>query len=195
MIVNNSMYPLPASYSGISKLQDQFANLQIQLATGDKAATLAEMGTTRFTDLTVRARMTRMTAYDGNISKVNLRIDMMNQVLNSISTLTANARSGSTPGAYGSNNTNLGTAPTSAQTRLDQVLSSLNTDINGHYLFGGGATDHPPVASVDDVLTGANGLDGYSTVAAQRHCAVWVQPPMMCGVSGGSREGNREGWE
>jgi flagellar hook-associated protein 3 FlgL len=168
MIVNNSMYPLPASYSGISKLQDQFANLQIQLATGDKAATLAEMGTTRFTDLTVRARMTRMTAYDGNISKVNLRIDMMNQVLNSISTLTANARSGSTPGAYGSNNTNLGTAPTSAQTRLDQVLSSLNTDINGHYLFGGGATDHPPVASVDDVLTGANGLDGYATVAAQR---------------------------
>lgn len=168
MIINNSMYPLPASYSGLSKLQDQFNTLQTQLATGQKASTLADMGTARFTDLTVRARLTRLTGYDANINTVNLRLGMMNQVLTSLGTINSNARSNANPGAYGTDNINLATAPSTASAQLDQVLTSLNTDINGHYLFGGGAVDHAPVATLDTVMNGAGGKAGFQTVAAQR---------------------------
>jgi len=168
MIVNNSMYPLPASYSGITKLQSQLDTLQQQLASGLKASSLADMGTSRFTDLTVRSQLSRLGAYDTNINTVNLRLNMMNQVLTSLSTVNSSARASSTPGAYGTNNINLTTAPSTAQTELDQVLSSLNTDINGHYLFGGGTTQAPPVATLDTAMNGSGSLAGFKTVAAQR---------------------------
>jgi flagellin-like hook-associated protein FlgL len=168
VIIGTSMYPLPASYSGLKGLQDQFNTLQGQLASGQKAATLADMGTGRYTDLTVRARLGRLTGYDANIKTVNLRLDMMNQVLTSVGTVNAEARSASTPGAYGTNNINLETAPTVASAQLDQVLSGLNADINGHYLFGGSVVDHPPVASLDAIMNGADGKAGFKTVAAQR---------------------------
>jgi len=168
MIVNNSMYPLPASYSGVTKLQTQLDTLQQQLASGLKASSLADMGTTRFTDLTVRSQLSRLSGYDTNINTVNLRLNMMNQVLTSLSTVNSDARASSTPGAYGTNNINLTTAPSTASTELDQVLSSLNTDINGHYLFGGGTTQSPPVATLDTAMNGSGSLAGFKTVAAQR---------------------------
>jgi flagellar hook-associated protein 3 FlgL len=166
--VNNAMYPLPASWSGVSKLQDQLNTLQQQLASGKKASTLAEMGTSRFTDLSVRSQITKLGAYDTNINTVNLRLNMMNTVLTSLGTINSSARSSSTPGAYGTNNINLTTAPSTAQTQLDQVLSSLNTDLNGHYLFGGGTTQSPPMATSDAAMNGSGSLAGFKTVAAQR---------------------------
>src|ERR1700759_2412111 len=124
MIVNNNaMYPLPSSYSGITKLQTQLDTLQQQLASGLNASSLADMGTTRFTDLTVRSQLSRLSAYDTNINTVNLRLNMMNQVLTSLSTVNSDARATSTPGAYGTNNINLTTAPSTASIELDQVLS------------------------------------------------------------------------
>jgi flagellin-like hook-associated protein FlgL len=168
VIVNNPTFPLPPSYSGIKQLQTQLDTLQTQLATGQKASTLADMGNTRFTDLTVRSQLSRMTGYDQNIGTVNLRLNMMNQVLTSLTTVNADASSAWSPGSYGTDNINLTTAPTTAQTQLDDVLSSLNTDINGHYLFGGGVTSTAPVATTDAALNGAGGKSGFKTVAAQR---------------------------
>src|SRR3569623_59919 len=162
------MYPLPASWSGVSKLQDQLNTLQQQLASGKKASTLDEMGTSRFTDLSVRSQITKLGAYDTNINTVNLRLNMMNTVLTSLGTINSSARSSSTPGAYGTNNITLTTAPSTAQTQLDQVLSSLNTDLNGHYLFGGGTTQSPPMATSDAAMNGSGSLAGFKTVAAQR---------------------------
>jgi flagellin-like hook-associated protein FlgL len=166
--VNNSMFPLPASWSGISRLQDQFNTLQEQLATGKKASTLADMGTARFTDLTVRSQLSRITAYDTNIGTVNLRLNTMNQVLTSLTSVNSSTRVASTPAAYGTNDVNLATAPSTAQQQLDHVMTTLNTELNGHYLFGGGSTDHPPVASYDTVMNGSGTLAGFKTVAAQR---------------------------
>ena len=44
MIVNKSMFPLQTGFGVISKMQDKFAQLQMQLGTGVKAQTLADMG-------------------------------------------------------------------------------------------------------------------------------------------------------
>jgi flagellin-like hook-associated protein FlgL len=92
----------------------------------------------------------------------------MNQVLSSLTTVTSDSLSATNPGVYGTNNINLATAPSAASQRLDQVLSSLNTDLNGHYLFGGGTTETPPVATLDVAMNGSGTLAGFKTVAAQR---------------------------
>ena len=95
IIGTTTTFPLPPSYTGIQKLQDQFSQLQAQLATGKKASTLADMGADRYTDLTVRSQLSRLGAYDNNITTVNLRINTLNQVLTSLSTVNSTARTSS----------------------------------------------------------------------------------------------------
>ena len=57
-VVNRSMYPVQTGMNLISKMQDRFAQLQVQLATGQKATNLAEMGTDRFVTLSMQSRIT-----------------------------------------------------------------------------------------------------------------------------------------
>ncbi len=171
MIIKSSIYPVPASFGGIARMQAQYADLQTQLSTGLTANTLADMGQSRFTDLAVRSKLNQMSGYDGNITTINLRLSLMDQAVSSLTTVQSAARTASAIGSYGGNNVNLTTAPSQARARLDQVLTTLNTDVNGHYLFGGSTTDKAPVVTLGPALNGENGLAGFKTVAAQRLAA------------------------
>jgi flagellar hook-associated protein 3 FlgL len=166
--VNNTMFPLAPSYTGVQQLQQQFNTLQTQLATGEKASTLSGYGANLSSALNLRSQISQLASYDTNIGTVNLRLDTMNSVLSSLTSVQSSTTSVASPGVYGTNNINLTTAPTQASQNLDQVLASLNTDLNGHYLFGGGVTDRPPVASLDTIMNGSGSLAGFNTVAAQR---------------------------
>jgi flagellar hook-associated protein 3 FlgL len=168
VILSNTMYPLPSSYSAISQLNDQFYKLQVQLATGNKASTLADMGDTRYTSLVTRSQIGKVSGYDSSIATVNLRLSMTNTVLTSLSKVQSDTRGASVAGGYGSNNVNLTTAPTQAKSQLDQVLTSLSTDLNNRYLFGGGASDHAPVVTTTEAMNGTPGFDGFTTIARQR---------------------------
>lgn len=168
MNVNNTMFPLAPSYTGVQQLQQQFNTLQTQLATGEKASTLSGYGPNLSSALNLRAQISQLSGFDNNIGTVNLRLDTINSVLTNLSSVQDSTTQVASPGIYGTNNINLSTAPTQAQNNLDQVLSGLNTDLNGHYLFGGSAVDQPPVASLDTIMNGSGSLAGFKTVAAQR---------------------------
>jgi flagellar hook-associated protein 3 FlgL len=166
--INNTMFPLSTSYTGVQKLQQQFNTLQTQLSSGLKSSTLSGLGSSLSSDLNVRSQLSQIGSYDTNINTVNLRLNTINSVLSSLGSVKAAAVTASNPGVYGTNNINLTTAPAQAQQELDQVLSSLNTDLNGHYLFGGGVVDKPPVGTMDTIMNGSGSLAGFKTVAAQR---------------------------
>ncbi|MEP7240268.1 MAG: hypothetical protein ABI697_05230 [Devosia sp.] len=169
--INRSMYPVQTSMNLISRMQQQFATLQTQLGTGQKASSLAEMGTDRYQDLTLRARLGRIEGYQNNMTMVGVRLDLLNKVMGQFDTSESDARSGIAAGAYGSSNINFGTAPTTAQSRLDEVLTLLNTDVDGRYLFGGSKTDKPPVGTMSTILDGVNGKAGFKQVASERLAA------------------------
>jgi flagellin-like hook-associated protein FlgL len=162
------MFPLAPAYTGVQQLQQQFNTLQTQLATGEKASTLSGYGPNLFSALNLRSQISQIASYDTNISTVNLRIDTTNSVLTSLTNVKSATTSIAQPGVYGTDNANLATAPSQASQNLDQVLSSLDTSLNGHYLFGGSVVDQPPVASMDMILNGSGSLAGFNTVAAQR---------------------------
>jgi flagellin-like hook-associated protein FlgL len=166
--VNTTMFPLAPAYTGVQQLQQQFNTLQTQLATGQKASTLSGYGTNLFSALNLRSQLSQVASYDTNISTVNLRINAINSVLSSLTNVSSSTTSIAQPGVYGTNNANLATAPNQASLNLDQVLSSLNTSLNGHYLFGGSVVDQPPVASMDTIMNGSGSLAGFKTIAAQR---------------------------
>ena len=81
MIVNKSMFPLTTGFSVISKMQDQFAQLQMQLGTGVKAQTLSEMARDLPVSLSVRSRLTTISGYTASIEQVDLRLSFYDTAL------------------------------------------------------------------------------------------------------------------
>ncbi|HVY51955.1 MAG TPA: hypothetical protein VHA07_10410 [Devosia sp.] len=170
-VINRTMYPVQSSMDLIARMQSQFNTLQQQLSTGLKANSLAEMGSDRYFDIAIRSRLTRLDGYDTNITMVNSRLDMFDQITSRLGDIEQDARGLITPSAYGSQDVILGSAPVQAQANLDEVINLLNSDINGRYLFGGGVTDKRPVADMDAILNGAGGKAGFKQVASERQQA------------------------
>ncbi len=167
-IINRSMYPVQTSMNLIGNMQARFATLQTQLATGQKASNLAELGTDRYFDLSIRARMNRIEGYQNTASMVTMRLGVLDQVVGRLDKVEADARGGMTPSAYGTANINFGAVPAMGRAQLDEVLTLLNTDVDGRYLFAGSEVNQQPVAKLAAVLDGAGGKAGFAEIAGQR---------------------------
>jgi len=167
-VINRSMFPVQSGMSLVSRMQDRFANLQTQLATGQKATNLAEMGDDRHLSLSMRARISRIEGYQNSLSMVNMRLKVFDTVVQRLDKVESTARAAMTPSSYGSSNANFGTAPSLARSQLDEIVNLLNTDVDGRYLFSGATVDKRPVESVSALLDGAGGKAGFKQVAAER---------------------------
>ncbi|MEO8756399.1 MAG: hypothetical protein ABI398_01420 [Devosia sp.] len=170
-VVNRTMYPVQSSMDLISKMQKQFTSLQTQLSTGQKAANLAELGSDRYFDLSIRSRVNRLDGYATNIKMVNSRLDMFDQLTTRLATIQQGARGLITPNNYGSQDIILGAVPVQGASNLDEVINLLNSDINGRFLFGGSVTDKRPVADLDSMIYGQAGKAGFKQVASERQQA------------------------
>ncbi|UXN68870.1 hypothetical protein N8A98_16685 [Devosia neptuniae] len=171
MIVNKSMYPIQTGFSVISRMQDRFATLQVQLGTGMKASTLAEMGNDLPMSISVRSRLAKIDSFSANIDTVNLRLSFLDNAMARFDKLEAEGRSSAVQGQYGTNNINLATVPGLAYGRLDEMVTMLNSDIAGRYLFGGSNTDKAPLPDTTTLLEGQGGRAGFKAVVTERKAA------------------------
>lgn len=171
MIVNKSMFPLQTGFSVISKMQDKFATLQMQLGTGMKSQTLADMGRDLPVSLSVRSRLNTISGYNANIEQVNLRLSFYDNFLTRMDKIEGEGRNSATPGQYGTGNINMGTISSLSRARFDEMVTMLNTDISGRYLFGGSSTDKAPLPTNTELLYGSGGRDGFQTVVTERKAA------------------------
>lgn len=166
--INRTMYPLQSSMSLITKMSSQFSKLQEQLSTGERATNLAELGSDRYFDLSIRAKIGKLDGYKSSVDMVNLRLSMFDQVTSRLDTVESNARASITPSAYGTDKINFGSVPSQAKASLDEVVNLLNSDVNGRYIFGGAKTDVRPVTDMTDIIDGVSGKAGFKQVAAER---------------------------
>ncbi|MGV3489966.1 MAG: hypothetical protein ACO1OG_01470 [Devosia sp.] len=169
--VGKTMFPLANGIKNITAMKERYDKLQLQMATGEKAATLAEMGSTRYFDLALRQRMGRIEGYQSTISTVNLRLEVLDSVISRIDAIEGDARAAALSGGGGTSGINFQTAPTLAMSRLDEVLTLLNSDIAGRYMFGGNKTEDRPVALPSEVMNGVGGRAGFKQVAGERKLA------------------------
>lgn len=171
MIVNKSMFPLQSGFGVISKMQDKFAQLQIQLGTGVKAQTLSELARDLPVSLSVRSRLTNIAGYNASIQQVDLRLGFYDNALTRFDQIETQARNSAVQGQYGSNNINMATISGLSKARLDEMVTMLNSDVAGRYLFGGSITDRAPLPTTNELLDGAGGRAGYRTVVTERQAA------------------------
>ena len=171
MIVNKSMFPVQTGFGVISKMQDKFATLQMQLATGIKAQTLSDMGRDLPVSLSVRSRLSTIAGYNASIDQVSLRLSFFDNALTRMDKIEGEARSSAVQGQYGTNNINMVTIAAQSKARLDEMVTMLNSDVGGRYLFGGSITDRAPLPDTQTLLYGAGGRAGYQTVLTERRAA------------------------
>jgi len=168
--VGKTMFPLANGIKNITAMKARYDQLQTQLATGDKASTLAEMGSDRYFDLALRQRMARMDGYQQSISTVNLRLEVLDTVISRLDKIESDARAGAVSGG-GTTGINFQTTPTLAASRFDEVMTLLNTDIAGRYMFGGNRTDSKPVSTPSDLMNGVGARAGFKQVVGERKLA------------------------
>ncbi|NOZ32647.1 MAG: hypothetical protein GXP01_06155, partial [Alphaproteobacteria bacterium] len=171
MNINNALFPVNRSAGGISNMREQFVRLQQQLATGREAQTLSELGPDRMASLTIRARLEGIGAYGQNIDLVKIRLEMMGQVMERLDALESEVRASTSGGSLETNGPGASQSTYLGETRMREVIELLNADVNGRYLFGGVATEAPPVASYEAMMNGADGREGFINIMSQRQQA------------------------
>ena len=171
MIVNKSMFPIQTGFGVISKMQDRFATLQMQLGTGEKASSLSEMGRDLPMSLSVRSRLSKIEGFSANIDTVKLRLSFLDKTMSRLDAIEGEARNSAVQGQYGTNNINMATLPSLSRARLDEVVTLLNSDVAGRYLFGGANTDSAPLPDTDTLLNGQGGKAGFKTIVSERKAA------------------------
>lgn len=169
--VGKTMFPLANGIRNITSMKECYDKLQTQLSSGEKAGTLAEMGSDRYFDLALRQRMARIDSYQQSISTVNLRLEVLDSVMSRVDTIETDARAAALSGGGGTSGLNFQTTPTLAMSRFDELLTLLNTDIAGRYMFGGNKTDDKPVSLPTDLMNGVGARAGFKQVASERKLA------------------------
>lgn len=170
-VISKSMFPLASGIRNITQMKERYDALQTQLASGKKAANLAEMGTDRYFDLALRQRMARIDSYQNNVKSVTLRLNVLDTTMTRLQTIESDSRAAAMSGGGATAALNYQTTPTLAASRLDETLTLLNVDVAGRYLFGGSNTETKPVEDPLTILEGAGGRAGFRTIVTQRKAA------------------------
>jgi flagellar hook-associated protein 3 FlgL len=150
-------------------LQNQVDQLTAQLGTGQKSQDYAGLGSQAGLTVGLDAQLSALTGYGKAISLAGTNIGVAQNALTEISSLNdavVQAVTGTAPFTLDSNGQT--TTQSGAVSQLDAVLSALNSQAGGNYLFSGTAVKQPAVASTDAILNGNGAQAGLKQVIAER---------------------------
>jgi flagellar hook-associated protein 3 FlgL len=155
----------------ITTLRDQFDDLQRQFATGRKEETFGNLGPDRNISISFRAQLSRIEGYQKAIRDQSVSIDTMASTLERIDALTSNTKNNAFPLGYTLQSGTRTIPQVEAEQALAEVVSLLNLEVGGKFLFSGRATDTRPVAELDDILDGTGGQAGFNQIVNERRTA------------------------
>jgi flagellar hook-associated protein 3 FlgL len=117
---------------------------QQQYATGKLASDLAGYSAQADQITAAQSLSARTDTYVQNNTALADRLNVQDQTLNQMASITQNARNALAEALATGDATAL---QTSLQSQVSQAVAALNTQYNGRYLFAGGETSQPPVAA------------------------------------------------
>lgn len=155
------------------QMRAQMDDLQRQLATGQKAASFADLGVGRRVSVDSRAKISALEGWTKAIDQGNTRITFMMQSIEGIAKNTLDGKSDARPGAYVQGSNGQVAGQLLARDRLSQSIDMLNAEVGGRYLFSGRSHDVKPVESFDVIMKdiGSPGPAGVKTLISERQQA------------------------
>ena len=159
--------------ANLARLRSDLQTLQQQLSDGVKSSTYGGLGVKRNLAVDLKQTLAGITAFDGNITTVNTRIQLMSQSLTEFSDLGQQVKRTASPGA---NAGALGVdgqtvAQTTAMAQFSQMCDLLNARIGDRYLFSGLSGDKPAAEVADTVMDGDGTRAGFRQVVDERRQA------------------------
>jgi flagellin-like hook-associated protein FlgL len=158
--------------SGILNLRNQLDTLSEQLASGKVSNTYAGQGAGRSLAIGIRAQVNSYDSFADTATNVNTRINVANLSLQRLVAINSDVKGAAV--SAGNTLDNTGQTPGQKTANLDffDSVDMLNAQSGDRYLFGGRATDAPPVTSADQIMNG-NGaaIAGLKQVIAERQAA------------------------
>lgn len=153
----------------ISQMRDQLADLQRQLGTGKKSDTYGGLGLGSGLVLNLREQLSSTSIFQSNSVNVETRVKLMNMSLERIRNMREETRADLTaPFDYALVQDGQTAAQRSALGRLGEMLSLLNTDAGGRYLFSGRANDKPATDTMSRILKGEGAQAGLKQIINER---------------------------
>ena len=148
--------------------QERLADFNRQLATGERATSYGDLGSSRVQSISLRSDVSRLEAFQDSIQRVNIRVDLTVLPLERLESIRSEARD-----AVNTNNfVDLGNGNTFAQqlteVLLTETVALLNSQADGRYVFGGNDVGSPPVESLDLILSGDAARAGLRDVTDER---------------------------
>jgi flagellar hook-associated protein 3 FlgL len=171
MSVTSVGSPLSVTIQELMNMRSQFNDLEQQLSTGQKSETYAGLGVDRGVTVSLNAQLAAISGYGDTINNVGARINIMNTALGSMSDLSNAVQSAMTQAGTADDGSGASIAQQTAQSSLNQLLSLLNTQSAGRYLFSGSATDQPAVDTLDHILNGNGAQAGLTQLISERNQA------------------------
>src|ERR1039458_6891688 len=132
--VSSSMAPVIQSTLDINK---QLDNLQLQLASGQKAQTYAGLGSQSGVAVALNAQLSALSSFDDTMTNVGTTIGLQQTVLQQIASICSTVQSSAVQPNFSIDSTGQTSAQKTAASQLDQILSMLNTQGGNGYLFSG----------------------------------------------------------
>ncbi len=153
----------------ISQMRDQLSVLQRQLGTGKVSDTYGGLGLGSGLVLNLRAQLSNTGVFASNSANVETRVKLMNMSLERIRNMREETRADLTaPFDFSLVQDGQTAAQRSALGRLGEMLSLLNADAGGRYLFSGRASDRPATDTMSRILDGEGAQAGLKQIIAER---------------------------
>jgi flagellar hook-associated protein 3 FlgL len=147
----------------------QLNTLSEQLSTGEAAQTYAGLNSQAGLALELNAQLSAITGYSNTATAVGTTLSIAQSVLGQLSDVgNSVAQSITDQGTFSLDSNGQTSVQESAASYLDQVVSLLNTQVGGNYLFSGSAVNQPSVASANAILNGNGAQAGLTQLIAQR---------------------------
>jgi len=160
----------------ITQMRDQLADLQRQLGTGKKSSTYGGLGLGAGLVLNLRAQLSSTSVFQSNSTNIETRVKLMNislqrigDIRDDIGDIRDETRADLTaPIGYTLVQDGQTAAQRSALGRLGEMLSLLNADAGGRYLFSGRATDTKATDTMSRILEGEGTQAGLKQIINER---------------------------
>jgi flagellar hook-associated protein 3 FlgL len=158
--------------AAVTNMNNQLNQLSQELSTGEAAQTYSGLGSQAGVALSLNAQLSAITGYTSAATTASTTLSLAQSILTQLGdSSTAVQQSLGNQGAFSLDNNGQTSTQASAMTELDQILSVLNTQVGGNYLFSGNAVNQPSVASTNDILNGNGAQAGLTQVISEREQA------------------------
>lgn len=146
-------------------------DLQMQISSGKKSQTFGGLGDMRVSSLTFRNQTGITEGYGSVIELSSIRLKMLDQSTNELRTLVENAKTSilQTRGSGGF--PEITSSVKQVQAQFEQMVTSLNAQHEGLYMYSGRARDVRPVVDANTIMWGDGTNAGLRQVIDERRLA------------------------